>query len=76
MKAESDELRSLRNKASSAIGQLMREKKIDEANKMKQEVVLNNEKIAKRITNNSIVIILRNIWYQNISINKFTVWFI
>ena len=47
LKAESDELRSLRNKASSMIGQLMREKKIEEANKVKQEVVLNNEKIAK-----------------------------
>ncbi len=47
LKAESDELRAKRNKASQAIGQLMREKKIEEANKIKQEVALNNQKIAE-----------------------------
>ncbi len=46
LKAESDELRSMRNKASNLIGQLMREKKVEEANKMKQEVADNNQKIA------------------------------
>ena len=47
LKAESDDLRAKRNKASGAIGLLMREKKIDEANQMKQEVVNINNKIAE-----------------------------
>ena len=47
LKAESDELRAMRNKASQTIGQLMREKKIEEANKIKQEVALNNQKISE-----------------------------
>ena len=47
LKAESDELRAKRNKASQAIGQLMREKKIEDANKINQEVALNNQKIAE-----------------------------
>ena len=50
LKAESDELRAKRNKASQAIGQLMREKKVEEANKIKQEVALNNQKIAENDT--------------------------
>ncbi|MDF2698461.1 MAG: seryl-tRNA synthetase [Haloplasmataceae bacterium] len=47
LKTESDNLRSERNKASSQIGLLMREKKIEEANQMKQNVVLINEKLAQ-----------------------------
>ncbi len=45
LKKEGDELRSKRNSLSSQIGLLMREKKIDEANKIKAEVVQNNKRI-------------------------------
>ncbi len=45
LKAEGDELRAYKNKASSMIGQLMREKKIDEANNIKKELALIPEKI-------------------------------
>lgn len=45
LKKEGDELRSKRNSLSSQIGLLMREKKIDEANKIKTEVVQNNKRI-------------------------------
>ena len=47
LKAEGDELRSYKNKASSMIGQLMREKKIDEANKIKEELAHLPEKIGQ-----------------------------
>ena len=46
LKADGDELRSYKNKASSMIGQLMREKKIEEANKIKEELAHLPEKIA------------------------------
>ena len=45
LKKEGDELRSKRNSLSSQIGLLMREKKIDEDNKIKAEVVQNNKRI-------------------------------
>lgn len=47
LQTESDNLRSERNKASQQIGLLMREKKIDEANNMKQQVAEINEKLAE-----------------------------
>ena len=47
LKAEGDELRAYKNKASSMIGQLMREKKIDEANNIKKELALLPEKISE-----------------------------
>src|SRR5690554_4258104 len=46
LQTESDNLRSERNKVSSQIGLLMKEKKIEEANKIKQKVIKINEKIA------------------------------
>ena len=45
LKSEGDELRAYKNKASGMIGQLMREKKIDEANKIKEEIAKIPEKI-------------------------------
>ena len=45
LKQEGDNLRQIRNSRSSEIGSLMRDKKIDEANKIKQEVVEINEKL-------------------------------
>jgi len=45
IKLEGDNLRSERNNISSSIGALMREKKIDEANSKKQEVVKINERL-------------------------------
>ncbi len=47
LKQEGDNLRAMRNTLSSKIGALMKEKKIDEANKIKSEVVANNERIAE-----------------------------
>ena len=47
IKLESDNLRSQRNTLSSQIGQLMREKKVEEANKIKEQVVEINNKIAE-----------------------------
>ena len=47
LKLEGDNLRQERNTKSSEIGTLMRDKKIDEANKIKQEVVEINEKLVK-----------------------------
>ncbi len=46
LKQSSDDLKAMRNKLSSAIGMLMREKKLEEAEKTKQLVVENNQKIA------------------------------
>ena len=46
-KAEGDELRASRNKLSGQIGLLMKEKKIDEANQIKAQVVKNNERIVE-----------------------------
>ncbi len=47
IKVKLDELRSERNKKSSSIGALMKDKKVDEANKVKEEVKKINEEIAK-----------------------------
>ena len=44
LKQEGDNLRATRNSLSAEIGKLMREKKIDEANKIKEQVKLNNER--------------------------------
>ncbi len=45
LQTEGDGLRSLRNTLSAEIGKLMKEKKIDEANKIKEQVSKNNERI-------------------------------
>ena len=47
LKKEGDELRASRNSLSSKIGQLMKEKRIDEANEIKAQVVKNNERIVE-----------------------------
>lgn len=47
IKKEGDELRASRNALSSKIGFLMREKKIEEANQIKEQVKKNNERIAE-----------------------------
>lgn len=47
LKQEGDGLRASRNKLSSEIGALMREKKVDEAIIIKAQVVKNNERIAE-----------------------------
>ena len=47
LKKEGDSLRSERNASSSKIGLLMREKKIDEANAIKGEVVKINERLTQ-----------------------------
>ena len=47
LKQEGDNLRSSRNKLSAEIGVLMKNKKIDEANKIKEQVVKNNQRIAE-----------------------------
>ncbi len=47
LKQESETLRASRNDLSKQIGQLMREKKIDEANKIKETVANNNARIAE-----------------------------
>ena len=46
LKQEADTLRGLRNKLSSQIGLFMKEKNLEEANKLKQQVVENNQKVA------------------------------
>ncbi len=46
-KREGDELRASRNTLSSKIGQLMKEKKVDEANEIKAQVVKNNQRIVE-----------------------------
>ncbi len=46
-KAEGDELRASRNKLSGQIGMLMKEKKLEEANQIKAQVVKNNERIVE-----------------------------
>ena len=47
LKQEGESLRASRNDLSKQIGQLMREKKIDEANKIKETVNKNNQRIAE-----------------------------
>ena len=47
LKQEGDTLRASRNTLSSQIGMLMREKKIDEANAIKETVRKNNERVAQ-----------------------------
>ena len=46
LQKEGDSRRAMRNTLSAQIGKLMKEKKIEEANKVKAEVVENNERIA------------------------------
>ncbi len=47
VKQQVDTLRGTRNKLSAQIGALMKEKKIEEANEIKAQVVKNNEKVAE-----------------------------
>ena len=47
LKVEGDNLRASRNTLSSQIGTLMKEKKLDEANKIKEQVKKNNERISE-----------------------------
>ena len=47
LKQEGDSLRAKRNTISNQIGSLMKEKKIEEANSIKAEVVKNNERVAE-----------------------------
>ena len=47
LKQEADTLRASRNTLSNQIGTLMREKKVDEANKIKETVRKNNDRIAE-----------------------------
>ena len=47
LKQEGDSLRAKRNTLSNQIGALMKEKKIEEANAIKMEVVKNNERVAE-----------------------------
>jgi len=47
LKQEGDNLRAGRNSLSSQIGLLMKEKKLEEANKIKEQVKKNNERIAE-----------------------------
>ena len=47
LKQEGDNLRALRNSLSQEIGKLMREKKIEEANAIKAQVVANNERMTQ-----------------------------
>ena len=47
VKTEGDTLRTRRNMASGEIGKLMREKRVEEANAMKEEVKLINEKLVE-----------------------------
>ncbi len=47
LKKEGDELRAARNTLSSQIGFLMKDKKLEEANAIKAQVVKNNERIAE-----------------------------
>ena len=46
-KLEGDQTRALKNEKSNLIGSLMRDKKIDEANKIKEEVAKYNEKLVE-----------------------------
>ena len=47
LKQECDTLRASRNTLSTEIGKLMREKKVEEANKIKEQVKTNNDRIAE-----------------------------
>ena len=47
LKQEGDKLRAMRNTLSAQIGGLMKEKRIEEANAIKAQVVANNERIAQ-----------------------------
>jgi len=47
IKQEGDNLRAMRNTLSSQIGALMKEKRVDEANVIKAQVVANNQRIAE-----------------------------
>ena len=77
-KQEGDNLRASRNSLSSQIGLLMREKKIDEANQIKQQVVENNkrvdeiEKLEEELSSelNSIMMTIPNIIADDVPIGK------
>ena len=47
IKQEGDNLRAMRKTLSNQVGALMKEKRIDEANQIKAQVVANNERIAE-----------------------------
>ncbi len=47
LKQQGDDLRAMRKTLSNEVGALMREKKVDEANIIKEKVIQNNEKIAE-----------------------------
>ena len=47
LKQAGDELRAMRKTLSNQVGALMKEKRVDEANQIKAQVVANNEKIAQ-----------------------------
>ena len=47
LRQEAENLRAMRNTLSTQIGALMKEKKVDEANKIKDQVVANNERITE-----------------------------
>jgi len=55
LKQEGDNLRAKRNALSQEIGSLMKEKKIEEANKIKEEVKANNERVAEIETEESMI---------------------
>ena len=78
LKVEGDNLRASRNSLSSQIGQLMREKRFDEAEKIKAEVNANNEKLAiveKQVTEyeekvKKIMLVIPNIIDKSVPIGK------
>lgn len=77
-KQEGDNLRASRNSLSSQIGLLMREKKIDEANQIKQQVVENNkrvdeiEKLEEELSSelNAIMMTIPNIIADDVPVGK------
>ncbi len=77
-KQEGDNLRASRNSLSSQIGHLMREKKIDEANQIKQQVVENNkrvdeiEKLEEELSSelNAIMMTIPNIIADDVPVGK------
>ncbi len=78
LKVEGDNLRASRNSLSSQIGQLMREKRFDEAEKIKAEVNANNERLAiveKQVTEyeekvKKIMLVIPNIIDKSVPIGK------
>lgn len=78
LKQEGDSLRASRNSLSSQIGLLMREKKIEEANAIKQQVVANNkrvdevEELEQKLSTelNSIMMTIPNIIADDVPVGK------